>query len=439
MAVNMACGAKAPTTKVRSLVAAFILGSTLALSSLSISAHAEEAIPDPFAAVRAQQQNGITPPPTTDSLPATPSGPIIIPEAPTFNAVSWVLMDYATGQVLFEKEQHKRIWPASLTKMMTSYVIGMEIKAGRLDPESYVTIPREAWASNRAFNDSSKMFIEVGKQVKVSDLNKGIVIQSGNDACVAMAYVLAGSEEGFVSVMNAYAEQLGLKDTHFTNVHGLFDKGNYSSAYDMAVLGRALIRDLPEEYQLYSQKEFTYNGIKQYNRNKLLWDTTMNVDGIKTGHLSAIGYNLVASSQQGNMRLIASVIGAKSERDRAAFCKQMLNYGFRYFESYSPFEPGKTLLSREVRMGDEDTVELTVNTPVSLIIPRGAQQSIKMSYALSQSTFIAPIQQGQQLGVLELKLNDKPLAKYPLVATATINEGSIITRLWDKIMMTFFD
>ena len=157
-------------------------------------------------------------------------------------------MDYATGQVLFEKDQHKRIWPASLTKMMTSYVIGMEIKAGRLDPNSYVTVPEDAWAKKEVFSDSSKMFIEVGKKVKVSDLNKGIVIQSGNDACVAMAFVLAGSEEGFVSVMNTYAKQLGLNDTHFANVHGLYDENNYSSAYDMALLGRALIRDLPEEY-----------------------------------------------------------------------------------------------------------------------------------------------------------------------------------------------
>lgn len=345
-------------------------------------------------------------------------------------------MDYATGQVLFEHDQHKRIWPASLTKMMTSYVIGMEIKAGRLDPEGYVTIPENAWAKNAEFSDSSKMFIEVGKKVKVSDLNKGIVIQSGNDACVAMAVVLAGSEAGFVSVMNTYAKQLGLNNTHFSNVHGLFDEQNYSTAYDMALLGRALIRDLPEEYTLYSQKEFTFNGIKQYNRNKLLWDSSMNVDGIKTGHLSAVGYNLVASSQEGNMRLIASVIGAKSENDRAAFCKQMLGYGFRYFESYTPFEPGKTLLTREVRMGDSDMVNLSVNTPVSLMIPRGSQQSIKISYALNQATFVAPIKSGDALGVIEFKLNDRTLAQYPLVATNTINEGSFFSRIWDKIVMS---
>lgn len=395
-----------------------------------------EQIPDPFAAVRAQQSAAPAAVPTANG-PSPAPAPIVIPEAPTFNAESWVLMDYATGQVLFERDQHKRIWPASLTKMMTSYVIGMEIKAGRLDPESYVTIPESAWAALDKYSDSSKMFIEVGKKVKVNDLNKGIVIQSGNDACVALAIVLAGSEEGFVSVMNTYAKQLGLNNTHFANVHGLFDEQNYSTAYDMSILGRALIRDLPEEYKIYSEKSFTFNGIKQTNRNRLLWDKTLNVDGIKTGHLSAVGYNLVSSSVQGNMRLIGTIIGAKSESDRAAFSKQMLTYGFRYFESYQPFEQGKILLNRPVRLGDRDTVNLAINSPVNIMIPRGAQQSIKISYALNQATFEAPIKAGTQLGTIDFKLNDKILAQYPLVAAEDVREGGFLSRLWDRIMMAF--
>ena len=396
-----------------------------------------EQIPDPFAAVRAQQSAAPAAVPTANGPSPAPAAPIVIPEAPTFNAESWVLMDYATGQVLFERDQHKRIWPASLTKMMTSYVIGMEIKAGRLNPESYVTIPESAWAALDKYSDSSKMFIEVGKKVKVSDLNKGIVIQSGNDACVALAIVLAGSEEGFVSVMNTYAKQLGLNNTHFANVHGLFDEQNYSTAYDMSILGRALIRDLPEEYKLYSEKSFTFNGIKQTNRNRLLWDKTLNVDGIKTGHLSAVGYNLVSSSVQGNMRLIGTVIGAKSESDRASFSKQMLSYGFRYFESYQPFEQGKILLNRPVRLGDRDTVNLAINSPVNIMIPRGAQQSIKISYALNQATFEAPIKAGTQLGTIDFKLNDKILAQYPLVAAEDVREGGFLSRIWDRIMMAF--
>lgn len=396
-----------------------------------------EQIPDPFAAVRAQQSAAPAAIPTANGPSPAPAAPIVIPEAPTFNAESWVLMDYATGQVLFERDQHKRIWPASLTKMMTSYVIGMEIKAGRLDPESYVTIPESAWAALDKYSDSSKMFIEVGKKVKVSDLNKGIVIQSGNDACVALAIVLAGSEEGFVSVMNTYAKQLGLNNTHFANVHGLFDEQNYSTAYDMSILGRALIRDLPDEYKLYSEKSFTFNGIKQTNRNRLLWDKTLNVDGIKTGHLSAVGYNLVSSSVHGNMRLIGTVIGAKSESDRASFSKQMLSYGFRYFESYQPFEQGKILLNRPVRLGDRDTVNLAINSPVNIMIPRGAQQSIKISYALNQATFEAPIKAGTQLGTIDFKLNDKILAQYPLVAAEDVREGGFLSRIWDRIMMAF--
>lgn len=396
-----------------------------------------EQIPDPFAAVRAQQSAAPAAIPTANGPSPAPASPIVIPEAPTFNAESWVLMDYATGQVLFERDQHKRIWPASLTKMMTSYVIGMEIKAGRLDPESYVTIPESAWAALDKYSDSSKMFIEVGKKVKVSDLNKGIVIQSGNDACAALAFVLAGSEEGFVSVMNTYAKQLGLNNTHFANVHGLFDEQNYSTAYDMTILGRALIRDLPEEYKLYSEKSFTFNGIKQTNRNRLLWDKTLNVDGIKTGHLSAVGYNLVSSSAQGNMRLIGTIIGAKSDADRASFSKQMLTYGFRYFESYQPFEQGKILLNRPVRLGDRDTVNLAINSPVNIMIPRGAQQSIKISYALNQATFEAPIKAGTQLGTIDFKLNDKILAQYPLVAAEDVLEGGFLSRLWDRVMMAF--
>ena len=244
-------------TKLRALFGALCLAFWTVCGTTNMVQAADESIPDPFAAIRAQQQqqgSNPTPATTNPTLSPTPVAPIIIPEAPTFNAESWVLMDYATGQVLFEHEQHRKIWPASLTKMMTSYVIGMEIKAGRLDPEGYVTIPENAWAKNEVFSDSSKMFIEVGKKVKVSDLNKGIVIQSGNDACVALAVVLAGSEEGFVSVMNTYAKQLGLTNTHFANVHGLFDEQNYSTAYDMALLSRALIRDLPDEYKHYSQK-----------------------------------------------------------------------------------------------------------------------------------------------------------------------------------------
>lgn len=407
----------------------------LQLSSVSM---AEEAIPDPFAAMRgAQQQNA--PAQGAQGAPqaagAVAPVPVVIPEPPTFDAQSWCLIDYYSGRVITEHNKDERIWPASLTKMMTAYVIGMELKAGRLHMEDDVTIPENAWAKN--YTDSSKMFIEVGKTIKVGDLLRGIIIQSGNDACVAMAVHLAGTESGFVSVMNSYAERLGLKNTHFANVHGLFDEQNYSTAYDMALLGRAVIRDLPGEYPLYSQKEFTFNGIKQYNRNRLLWDNTLNVDGIKTGHLSQVGYNLVTSATKDNMRLIAAVIGAKSEKARAADNRALLLYGFNYFELYTPFNGNKPLLSRKVRMGSKNEVALGLPSDLSLLIPRGSQSRIKVGYRLAGSAFVAPIARGTELGRVEVRLDDKLLSVAPLVALEEIPEGGFVSRTIDKIMMFF--
>lgn len=299
-----------------------------------------------------------------------------------------------------------------------------------------VVITEEAWS--KKYTDSSKMFIEVGKTIKVGDLVRGIIIQSGNDACVAMAIHLAGTQEGFVSVMNNYAAQLGLKNTHFSNVHGLFDELNYSTAYDMALLGRAVIRDLPNEYPIYSQKEFKFNGIKQLNRNRLLWDKTLNVDGIKTGHLSQVGYNLVASATNSEgMRLVSSVIGCKSERLRSDYNKALLTYGFRYFQLYTPVKANTTLLTRDVRLGDKDTVDLAIAQNLNTLIPRGRQNDIKVGYRLSRSTFKAPIKKGEKLGVIEVKLEDKVIASTPLVSKEDIGEGGFFGCLWDKVMLMF--
>lgn len=401
--------------------------------STSIVYAASEAIPDPFAQMKGGNQNAAQG--QTPTLNATQPAPIVIPEPPTFEAQSWVLMDYFSGRIITEHNSNERIWPASLTKMMTSYVIGMELKAGRLHMDDDVVITEDAWS--KRYSDSSKMFIEVGKTIKVGDLVKGIIIQSGNDACVAMAIHLAGTQEGFVSVMNTYAQKLGLKNTHFANVHGLYDEENYSTAYDMALLGRALIRDLPEEYAIYSQKEFTFNGIKQINRNRLLWDTSMHVDGIKTGHLSQVGYNLVASAVEGNSRLIAAVIGAPAEKKRAAYCKALLSYGFRYFEQYTPYKADISLLERTVRMGNQDTVKLGLKNDLSLLIPRGRHDKLKISYRLKQSTFVAPLKAGTVLGVIDVKLDDVTLTSSPLVALEDVGEGSFFSKAWDRIVMFF--
>ncbi len=248
--------------------------------------------------------------------------PTAIPSPPQITAKAYLLMDYNSGQLLFGESPEERLPPASLTKMMTSYVIGQELKSGRIKPTDMVTISKNAWAKN--YGDSSKMFIEVGKQVSVENLNKGIIIDSGNDACIAMAEHIAGSEDSFASLMNQWAAKLGMKNTHFVNAHGLYNEDHYSTAHDMAILARALIHDLPNEYAIYSQKDFTFNGIAQHNRNRLLWDKTLVVDGIKTGHVSQAGYNLVASATgPENMRLISVVIGANSEQQRAEESKKL--------------------------------------------------------------------------------------------------------------------
>ncbi|WP_295364428.1 serine hydrolase [uncultured Succinivibrio sp.] len=397
-----------------------------------LSASAEDNIPDPFAQMKA---NADASNPTAVPANGVAPAPVVIPEPPVFDAQSWVLMDYSSGRIICEHNAHEKIWPASLTKMMTAYVIGMELKAGRLHMEDDVTITEDAWA--KKYTDSSKMFIEVGKTIKVGDLVKGIIIQSGNDACVAMAIHLAGTQEGFVSVMNNYAAQLGLKDTHFSNVHGLYDELNYSSAYDMALLGRATIRDLPDEYPLYSQKDFTFNGIKQMNRNRLLWDKSINVDGIKTGHLSQVGYNLVTSATNDGMRLVASVIGAKSEKLRADYNKALLTYGFRYFQRYTPVSANKVLLTRNVRMGQTNQVRLAIQNDLNLMIPRGRQGDIKLGYRLKKSVFTAPINKGDELGVIEVKIDNNIISTVPLVSLDTIEECGFFGRIWDKICLFF--
>lgn len=413
---------KIKKTLCAALIASLLLGSQ--------AFAADESIPDPFAQARAQNA-----PLGSEALGNTPA-PIIIPPAPEFEAESWVMMDYYTGKTICEKNAHKKIWPASLTKMMTSYVIGMEIKAGRLNMDDDVIIPLDAWS--KKYSDSSKMFIEVGKTIKVGDLVRGIIIQSGNDACVAMAIHLAGTQEQFVQVMNSYAQKLGLNDTNFSNVHGLFDEMNYSSAHDMAELGRALIRDLPEEYKIYSQKEFKFNGIRQMNRNKLLWDTSLNVDGIKTGHLSEVGYNLVTSATLNNMRLVTAVIGCKSEKLRADYSKALLNYGFRYYEIYTPVTAGKTLLTRSVRMGKTSKVDLVIEKDLAVPIPRGRQNDVKLSYHLNKkSDFIAPISKGDKLGIIEVKVDNKVLSRVPLVSNNDIAEGGFFSTLWDKVCLFF--
>ena len=373
--------------------------------------------------------------PKPDPRPMPAPAPVALPSPPQIAAKAFLLMDYHTGQILIGNNEHDRLPPASLTKMMTSYVIGQELKNGRIKPDDMVTISQNAWAKN--YSDSSKMFIEVGKQVSVDNLNKGIIIQSGNDACIAMAEHIAGSEDSFASLMNQWAERLGMKETHFVNAHGLYNADHYSSAYDMALLGQALIRDLPSEYAIYAQKDFTFNGIVQHNRNRLLWDKTLAVDGIKTGHVSEVGYNLVASATgPDDMRLISVVIGSGSEAQRAEESKKLLTYGFRFYQNVTPYKQGAELATQRIWMGDKSEIKLGTDRDISLVIPRNSSGKLKADFQL-KNELNAPIKKGEQVGTIFLKLDGKDVAQYPLVALEEVNEGSLFSRLWDYLVLLF--
>jgi D-alanyl-D-alanine carboxypeptidase (penicillin-binding protein 5/6) len=343
-------------------------------------------------------------------------------------------MDFQTGYIIAEKNADIQIPPASLTKMMTSYVIGQEIANGNIKESDMVTISENAWAKN--FPDSSKMFIEVGKQVSVADLNRGIIIQSGNDACVAMAEHIAGSESAFASMMNMHAEKLGMTSTHFVNSHGLHDGNHYTSPRDMAILATALIKDVPEEYAIYSEKEFTFNDIKQYNRNGLLWDKSLNVDGIKTGHTSDAGYSLVSSATQGNMRLISVVMGTDSERTRKVENKKLLKYGFRFYETVTPYKAGDSFVSHRIFMGDKETVDLGILQDTPINIPRGQSKELEANFKLDKN-LEAPIAKGTVVGRLFLQIEGEDIAEYPLVTLQEVKQGGLMDRMLDFVKLKF--
>lgn len=358
----------------------------------------------------------------------------IIPSPPTINADGHILIDYTTGKVISEHNADSQLEPASLTKMMTSYVIGHEINAGNISLEDEVTISETAWAKN--FPDSSKMFIEVGKKVSVADLNRGIIVQSGNDACVAMAEHIAGSEDAFADLMNAHAKRLDMNDSYFENSHGLHSSQHFTTPRDMAKLSVALIRDVPDEYAIYAEKSFEFNGIKQFNRNGLLWDKSLNVDGIKTGYHSAAGYSLITSATKGDMRLVAVVMGAESERSRKVENKKLLNYGFRFFETIVPYKAGKSFAKQRVWSGEQEEVELGILKSAPITIPRGQRKNLKASFKLDKE-LEAPLEKGAVVGQLHITLDDEEVATYPLVTLQAVAEGGIMTQLVDYFKRQF--
>jgi D-alanyl-D-alanine carboxypeptidase (penicillin-binding protein 5/6) len=365
------------------------------------------------------------------SLNAAPS---VIPDTPIVAAKAFILVDFDSGKVIAEKNADESLEPASLTKMMTSYVIGQEIKAGNIGLQDQVTISKNAWAKN--FPDSSKMFIEVGKTVTVEKLNQGIIVQSGNDACVAMAEHIAGTEGAFAQLMNSWSEQLGMNATHFVNSHGLDNREHYTSARDMSTLGQALIRDVPEEYRIYAQKKFTYNNITQYNRNGLLWDKSMNVDGIKTGHTSQAGYNLVSSATKDNMRLIAVVMGTKNADARKAESKKLLNFGFRFYETVTLHDANSNIVSERVWMGTQEQISLGLAEKLTLTVPRGQAKNLTASFEI-QKELSAPIAKGDIVGKIFYNLNDEEIAQVDLIALEDVGLGGWFSRLIDYFKLLF--
>jgi len=360
------------------------------------------------------------------------------PAAPGIDAKAWILMDYASGKVLAESNADQRLDPASLTKMMTSYVVGQAIKAGKIKPDDLVTVGQDAWATgNPKLRGSSLMFLKPGDRIPVHELNKGIVIQSGNDACIALADYVAGSQDSFIGLMNNYVKALGLQNTHFMTVHGLDAEGQYSTARDMALIAQALIRDVPEEYALNKEKEFTFNKIRQMNRNRLLWSTNLKVDGVKTGHTSGAGNNLVASATEGDMRLISVVLGTASDAIRFRESEKLLTWGFRFYETVTPIKADAPFAQQRVWFGDKSQVNLGVSKDAALTIPKGQMKNLKASFKLNSPQLEAPLKKNQVVGTIDFQLDGKTVDQRPLVVLQEVPEGGFFSRMVDFVMMKF--
>jgi len=371
--------------------------------------------------------------PTPAAAPAVPAVELPVPPPPQVAGEAWLVMDFATGQLLAGGNEHARREPASLTKVMTSYVVAAEMAAGKIKPTDPVMMSEHAWRTGGAGTDGSYSGFEVNQAAPLVEMEKGMVIQSGNDAAIALAEHIAGSVDAFAALMNAYAARIGMKDTNFVNPHGLPAENHYSSAYDLALLGRALIRDFPKHYAYNKVREFTVGPITQRNRNLLLWrDPT--VDGIKTGHTSGAGYCLMTSAQRGEQRLITVVLGSTGEKQRADDSQALLNWGFRFFETHKLYDAGKQVARQKVWKGAADEVSLGLAEPLLVSTQRGKYDQLKPTMDVPR-TLIAPIAKGQQVGTVKVTLDGKVVAQRPLVALDAVEEGGFFKRLWDSFWL----
>lgn len=363
---------------------------------------------------------------------SAPALAVVTPNPPQLQAKGYVLMDFQSGAIIAEQNARAGLAPASLTKLMTAYVVGQEIKSGRLQWDDKVTVSENAWSAK--FPDSSKMFIQPKDEITVANLMRGVIIQSGNDACVALAEHVAGSEGAFVALMNGWADKLSLNDTYFVNSHGLDSEGIQTSPNDMATLMQSIINDVPEVYALYSEKVFKWNKITQYNRNKLLWDKSMDVDGGKTGYTSNAGYSLVSSAKQGKMRLISVVMGTPSKQSRISQSKNLLSYGFRFYDTKQVAKQGEVQASAKVWKGDVSEIDLGFAQDAYLTLPRSLTAGLDKSVVVNEP-LIAPIEKGDVVGKVVWKSDDKTVASYPLVSNQAVEEGSWIGKLWDSLVL----
>lgn len=349
------------------------------------------------------------------------------PAAPKLSAEGYLLLDMHSGHVLAEKNADQRLEPASLTKIMTAYVVFQELQQGALKLSDKVTVSEKAWKM-----PGSRMFIEVNSKVSVEDLLRGLVIQSGNDAAVALAEHIAGSELAFANMMNEQAAQLGMHGSHFVNAEGLPDPNHYTTPRDIAKVTKAIIEYFPEFYKLYSEKEFTYNKIRQHNRNNLLWRDE-SVDGVKTGYTEAAGYCLVASAKRENMRLISVVMGTKSKKIRIKESQSLLNYGFRFYETARLYEANKTLLTTRVWQGQQENLALGLTEDLHVTFPRGQYKKLQAKTELN-ADIKAPVIQGQPLGNMIVELSGKEINRVPLVALTDMPEGGAWRKLVDTVL-----
>jgi D-alanyl-D-alanine carboxypeptidase (penicillin-binding protein 5/6) len=388
-------------------------------------------------ALQAAQVLAQQPQPNPVPVPVAQSAAQIIPAPPRIAAKAWFLVDATTGKVIMEENADERLAPASLTKMMTGYVLSQEIANGKVKWEDTVHITHNSWAQNPQFIGSSLMWVDINSDVSLKDLYYGLVISSGNDASVAIAEHLAGSEESFAEMMNNQAARLGMSNSHFMNSHGLSDPQHFTTARDLATLARAMINDHPADYAVYADRYFTYNNIRQMNRNELLGEP--GVDGIKTGHTDEAGYCLVSSAQRDGMRLIAVVLGAGSRLARTDESRKMLAYGFRFYETIKVLAANTAVTAEPVKVwaGAQAAVEVGAAHDIHVTIPRGRGAELKAAAVDLAPGIKAPVEAGQTLGSVSITLGDEEILREPLTALGSVERGGFFRVFWDSLLLFF--